>query len=57
MDFYVDGSSNLPGSIFGIILNSFEDIQIEHNIHLKFFTSNNKVEYKPLIAEYKERWS
>ncbi|XP_061343778.1 uncharacterized protein LOC133289797 [Gastrolobium bilobum] len=47
---YMDRSSNNKGSGAGIILESPEEVTIEHFLNLGFPTSNNQAEYEALIA-------
>ena len=47
---YVDGSSNNQGSGAGIILTTFEGIQLEYALRFGFRASNNEAEYKALLV-------
>ena len=47
---FVDGSSNLKGSIAGIILEGPEGIAIEQSLRFDFKASNNQAEYEALIT-------
>ena len=47
---YVNGSSNSQGSGAGIILTTFEGIQLEYALKFNFKASNNEAEYKALLV-------
>ena len=50
---HVDGASNSKESGADLILDSSKGIIIEHTLRFNFNTSNNEVEYEPLIAGLK----
>lgn len=47
---HVDGSSNFKGSGLGLVLTSSSRDKIEQSVRYGFQVTNNKVEYKALIA-------
>ena len=47
---HVDGASSAKGAGAGIVIITLEGILLEHSFRLGFNASNNKVEYKALLA-------
>ena len=49
---YVDGASSSKGSVVGVIVEKEGQIIVEISIKFDFPISNNKAEYKALIAGF-----
>ena len=47
---FVDGTSSALGARAGIVINTPEEIRLEHSFRLGFRASNNKAEYEALLA-------
>ena len=49
----MDGASSTMGAGPGIVIITPDGIRLEHSLRLGFRASNNKAEYKALIAKLK----